>query len=30
MMTAGGAGASRTTDIGQQFLRFITERKPEG
>lgn len=24
MMSAGGAAASRTTDIGKQFLRFVT------
>jgi hypothetical protein len=28
MMSANGAGASRTTDIGKLFLRFITEPKP--
>ena len=28
MMSASGADASRTTDIGKQFLRFITEPKP--
>lgn len=27
MMSANGAGASRTSDIGKQFLRFITEPK---
>jgi hypothetical protein len=27
MMSASGATASRTTDIGKQFLRFITESK---
>jgi hypothetical protein len=27
-MSAGGAGDSRTSDIGKQFLRFITESKP--
>lgn len=27
MMSANGAGASRTSDIGTQFLRFITEPK---
>ncbi len=25
MMSAGGAAASRTTDIGKQFLRFVTD-----
>ena len=25
MMSAGGAAASRTTEIGKQFLRFITD-----
>jgi hypothetical protein len=28
MMSASGADASRTTDIGKQFLRFTTEPKP--
>lgn len=28
VMTASGTEASRTTDIGKQFLRFVTEPKP--
>ena len=28
MMSASGTGASRSSDIGKQFLRFITEPKP--
>lgn len=28
VMSAGGAAASRTTDIGKLFLRFVTESKP--
>ena len=28
VMTASGTEGSRTTDIGKQFLRFVTESKP--
>jgi hypothetical protein len=28
MMSAAGAGASRTTDIGKQFLQFVNEEIP--